>query len=51
MEDKENYKEFVEELKTRNDPIEQWPINKLKKEAGSDSDRGQAQERDELGIE
>lgn len=48
MEDKE---EFVEDLKTRNDPIEQWPINKLKKEAQDDSGKGQVQERDDIGID
>ena len=51
MEDKENKKEFVDELKTMNDPIENWPLKKLKKEAEGVSGMGQAQERDEIGIE
>lgn len=42
---------FEEELKTKNDPIENWPTKKLKKEAEDDSGMGQAQERDDLGIE
>lgn len=50
MEDKENYEEFVDELKTRNDPVENWPINKLKKEAGDEAGQGQSKEKDDLGI-
>lgn len=49
MEDEKQ--EFQEELKAHNDPIENWPLNKLKKEASDDEGMGQAQERDELGIE
>lgn len=49
MEDEREY--FEEELKSNNDPIEQWPIQKLKKEAGGDSGKGQVQERDDIGIE
>lgn len=49
MEDEKEF--FKEELKSKNDPIEQWPVNKLKKEAGNDSEMGQSQERDEIGIE
>ena len=50
MEDKEK-EFFVDELKTKNDPIEQWPIKKLKKEAEDDGGQGQQQVRDDLGIE
>lgn len=49
MEDEK--KDFQDDLKSRNDPIEQWPINKLKKEASGDDGMGQSQERDEIGIE
>ena len=49
MEDEKQ--EFQEELKAHNDPIENWPLNKLTKEASDDEGMGQAQERDELGIE
>ena len=49
MEDEKQ--EFQEELKAHNDPIENWPLNKLKKEASDDEGMGQAQERDEIGIE
>ena len=49
MEDEKQ--EFQEELKAHNDPIENWPVQKLKKEASDDEGMGQAQERDELGIE
>ena len=48
MDDKE---EFIDELHDKNDPVEQWPIKKLKKESEDDSGMGQAQERDDLGIE
>lgn len=48
MEDKE---EFVDELKLKNDPIEEWPLNKLKKEAEGDSGMGKSQERDDIGID
>lgn len=41
---------FQEELRSKNDPVENWPLNKLKKEAGEGSEMGQTQERDELGI-
>ena len=47
MDDEKKY--FQEDLKSRNDPIEQWPIKKLKKEASDDSGMGQAQERVYLG--
>lgn len=50
MDDKENYQEFVDELKTKNDPIEQWPTSKLKKESEDDSGQGQTKGRDDLGI-
>ena len=49
MEDEKQ--EFQEELQNHNDPIENWPIQKLKKEAEDDGGMGQAQERDEIGIE
>ena len=57
MEDEKQ--EFQDELQSHNDPIENWPIQKLKKEAEGDMGKGQtidggmgqAQERDEIGIE
>lgn len=51
MEDKENKQDYVDELKEMNDPIENWPIKKLKKEAEDDSGADQQQVRDDLGIE
>lgn len=48
MDEKE---QFVDDLKSRNDPIENWPIKKLKKAAEDDSGMGQAQERDDIGID
>lgn len=50
MEDNEK-KQFEEDLKSRNDPIENWPTAKLKKEAEDDSGQGQSIQRDDLGIE
>ena len=49
MEDEKQ--EFQEELQNHNDPIENWTIQKLKKEAEDDGGIGQAQERDDIGIE
>ena len=49
MEDEKQ--EFQDELQSHNDPIENWPIQKLKKEAEDDGGMGQAQERDDIGIE
>ncbi len=48
MDDKE---EFVDELHEKNDPVEQWPTQKLKKEVQEGSEKGQIKERDDLGIE
>lgn len=48
MDEKE---QFVDDLKSRNDPIENWPVNKLKKEAGNESGKGQTIERDDIGID
>ena len=44
--------EYIEELQSQNDPIEQWPTNKLKKEANSGDD-GMDQNIviDDIGIE
>lgn len=50
MEDNER-EQFGEDLKSRNDPIENWPTAKLKKEAGDDSGKGKSIQRDDLGIE
>lgn len=50
MEDNEK-EVFEEELKTKNDPVEQWPINKLKKEVQGDAGKGQVKEKDNIGIE
>ena len=49
MEDEKQ--EFQDELQTHNDPIENWPIQKLKKEAEGDMGKGQTIERDDIGIE
>lgn len=49
MEDEKQ--EFQDELQSHNDPVENWPIQKLKKEAEDDGGIGQAQERDDIGIE
>jgi len=48
MDEKE---QFVDDLKSRNDPIENWPVNKLKKEAGNDAGKGQTIERGDIGID
>ncbi len=44
--------EYIEELQSQNDPIEQWPLKKLKKEADSGDD-GMDQNKviDDIGIE
>ena len=47
----ENNKEFIDELKTKNDPVENWPLKKLKKEAEGGSDKENTIERDDIGIE
>lgn len=49
MEDEK--KEFQDELQAHNDPIENWPIQKLKKEAEGDMGKGQTIERDDIGID
>lgn len=42
---------FQEDLISRNDPVEGWSTKRLKKEVEGNSGVGQAQERDDLGIE
>ena len=48
MDEKE---QFVDYLKSRNDTIEILPVNKLIKESGNDSGKGQTIERDDIGID
>lgn len=42
---------FVDDLKSRNDPVDKWSIGKLKKEAEDDSGKGQSIDRDDIGID
>jgi len=49
MDDEKQY--FEDTLKKSNDPIEGWPTSKLRKEVSGDAGMGQAQERDDIGIE
>lgn len=51
MEKDEERQDFIDEIKSKNDPIEEWPIKKLKKEAEDDSGKGETLQRDDLGIE
>ncbi len=44
--------DYIDELQSQNDPIEQWPLNKLKKEAnGGGSDKDPNLTIDDIGIE
>ena len=51
MEKDKEREDFIDEIKSKNDPIEEWPTKKLKKEVEGDSGKGQKKERDDLGIE
>lgn len=51
MEKDEVRKDFIDEIKSKNDPIEEWSTKRLKKEAEDDSGKGESLERDELGID
>lgn len=47
----EEHQDLIDEVKSLRDPIEEWPLNKLKKEANGGDDKGQNQVIDDLGIE
>ncbi len=51
MENDEVREDFIDEMKSKNDPIEGWSIKRLKKEAEDDSGKGESLERDDLGID
>ena len=48
----EEHQDFIDEVKSLRDPIEEWPLKKLKKEANSGDD-GMDQNLviDDIGIE
>lgn len=48
----DEHQDLIDEISALNDPIEEWPLKKLKKEAdSSDDDKGQNQVIDDIGIE
>lgn len=51
MEKDEVRKDFIDELKSKNDPIEGWNTERLKNEVTNDREKGKSQERDDLGID
>ena len=48
---KDEHQDFIDEVSSLRDPIEQWSLSKLKKESEGSDEKGQNKVIDDIGIE